>query len=107
MSLEPTDQKREFIRTHIYNLGAEVSPTLLFQITAKDSHKYQSEGWKEVMMSMRHDQDKLYIRYTGICTGGNCHATPKRYCETKQTAEVNPILKAFGQAFKVFRKGAS
>lgn len=107
MFREQPDEKREFIRTHIYRLGDEVSPTLLFQITAKDSHRYQNEGWREVMVSIQHQGDKLYIRYTGINAGGIRYATQKRDSEAKPTQEVHPILKAFGQAFKVFRKGAS
>jgi hypothetical protein len=107
MFREQPDEKREFIRTHIYRLGEEISPTLLFQITAKDSHRYQREGWREVMVSIQHHQGKLYIRYTGINVGGIRYATQKRDSEAEKTSEVNPILKAFGQAFKVFRKRPS
>jgi hypothetical protein len=107
MFREQPDEKREFIRTHIYKLDGEISPTLLFQITAKDSHRYQNEGWREVLVSIQHQGEKWYMRYTGINAGGIRYATQKRDSETKQTQEVHPILKVFGQAFKVFRKGPS
>jgi len=95
--------KREYIKTHIYRLGSELSPALLFRVTTKDSHRYESEGWIEVLMTFRHHGEEIHIRYTGIRTEKVKNATPNSNRETKKTEGINPFAKAFRQAFSLFR----
>ena len=82
-------------------MGKEISPTLLFHVTMKDAKKFELDGWREVQMTFVHDRENLCIRYTGI--GGKPYATQKRNSETKTITKVNPIVKAFRQAFSFFR----
>ena len=106
----PTDhsgRKRVFIRTHIHRLGEDISPVVLFRITTKETHKYEKDGWKDIMVSIRHQGDKVYIRYTGIKSEGMHNATQNSNREAEETSKVHPILEAIRQAFKIFRKRPS
>jgi hypothetical protein len=98
-----SQQKREYIKTHIYRLGSELSPALLFRVTTKDSHRYESEGWDEVLMTFRHQGEDVHIRYTGIRTERVQNAPKNRDSETKKTEGINSFAKAFRQAFSFFR----
>lgn len=88
-------------------MGEDVSPVVLFRITTKESHKYQKEGWTDIMVSIKHHGDRVHIRYTGIKPEGLHHATQNSDREAEETTKVHPILEAIRQALKIFRKRAS
>jgi hypothetical protein len=97
------NQKRVYIKTHIYKVGGEISPLMLFRITSRDINKYEKEGWSEVLMSFRQRGETISIQYTGIPSKGVNHATQNSDSETKETKEVNPFLETLRQAFSFFR----
>ena len=103
MSNSKPNQKREYIKTHIYRMGGEVSPVLVFRVSTKDTNRYEREGWEEVLMTFKHDGEALHIRYTGIRTERVQNAPKNRDSETKKTEGINPFAKAFRQAFSFFR----
>jgi len=103
MPNEFPNQKRVQIKTHIYKVGGEISPLMLFRITSRDINKYEKEGWSAVLMSFRQRGETISIQYTGIPSKGVNHATQNSDSETKETKEVNPFLETLRQAFSFFR----
>ena len=103
MSDSKPNQKREHIKTHIYKMGGEVSPVLVFRVSTKDTNRYEKEGWEEVLMTFRHDGEALHIRYTGIRTERVQNAPQNSNSEAPKTKGINPISKAIRQAISLFR----
>ncbi len=103
MPKETPTPKRECIKTHNYRIGGEVSPLRLLRITTKDTNKYEREGWRDILMTVRQRGETISIQYTGIPPKGANHATQNSDSETKKTKKVNSFLKTLRQAFDFFR----